>query len=181
MINLFSDTSFDKNQQNCGYGSYQSDNSYQSRKNQYDYSQNQQNYNRPARKKHEDPSNDKQDKTNQRQPNQAKSEDKNKFDVNPYEKVEKLLSTDVFEEITSQKLHFLPDTKNDYIVKVFSGNKVDCEKKRALKMAMKLWHPDRFFSKFSSRIPNEEEKAKIKTIVNHVFEALNSAYRRCCQ
>ena len=38
---------------------------------------------------------------------------------------------------------------------------------------------DKFSPKFGNRIPNEEEKIKIKAIVINVVEALNSEHQKC--
>ena len=119
------------------------------------------------------------DEENQTNPSgAAQAKPKETFEADPYQKVEKLLSSNALEEITSRKLHFSLDHSFGYIVDAFSKKGNEGQRKNALRKAMEIWHPDKFFPRFGHRIPNEEEVNKIKTIVNHVSAALISGYQK---
>ena len=121
--------------------------------------------------------NDNYNKRKEHEDEKAQSKKKEpRVETGPLQKVEELLSSNAFEEITSRKLQFSLDHSFGYIVHTFS--KKESGKKKDLKKAMEIWHPDKFFPRYGHRIPNEEEEVKIKAIVNHVSAALISGYQK---
>merc|ERR1712029_975383 len=73
------------------------------------------------------------------------------------------------ETITIKKIPFTLQSEPESIISVLmmGGN----DSKKMLREALRIWHPDKFFQKFNSRI-KAEEKDDIRKLVNFISTVL---------
>ena len=91
-----------------------------------------------------------------------------------YAKLKKLLSKDCTETISSKKLlPFHKKSSSDAIIEAIlcgNGNEKP-DQRKAIRDAIRLWHPDKFAQMFSQRIPSNESD-RVMEIVHVVTQAL---------
>jgi len=92
-----------------------------------------------------------------------------------YAKLVKLLSKDCTDTISSKKLlPFHKKSSSDAIIEAIlcgNGNDEKPDQRKAIRDAIRLWHPDKFAQMFSQRIPSNESD-RVMEIVHVVTQAL---------
>lgn len=73
--------------------------------------------------------------------------------------------------ITLKRIPFTLDSTSEMIISVLMGSENEESKKRLLRDALRIWHPDKFLQKFQHRIQHDE-KDEIVKLVNYISTVL---------
>ena len=73
--------------------------------------------------------------------------------------------------ITLKRIPFTLDSTSETIVSVLMGSETEESKKKLLRDALRIWHPDKFLQKFQHRI-KPDEKDDIVKLVNYISTVL---------
>ena len=77
-------------------------------------------------------------------------------------------------EITLSKLQFTKDSFNEYISNLYNLSLDNAE--TFWEVMFTLWNPEIFLPYFGHRIPNKEEKRKVKAKVTAIYVDVQSSY-----
>ena len=88
-----------------------------------------------------------------------------------YEEVEKLLNKTCKIPITAKSLKFTVQSSPDSIINAILMKK--CDLKKALREAIRIWHPDKFSQMYGQRIPASDASAVHEIVLNVTSALLN--------